>query len=93
VARRLYLYRAILAGGDTVAPPERVRRAAGLQSGDYWRLNAQMAYSPPDTRYTITVYGTNLTDEYELNSGFCTTSGSSTSRPSIDRVRSASASK
>ncbi len=40
------------------------------ESGDYWRLNAQMAYSPPDTRYTITVYGTNLTDEYELNSGF-----------------------
>ena len=40
------------------------------ESGDYWRLNAQMAYSPPDSRYTITLYGTNLTDEYELNSGF-----------------------
>jgi iron complex outermembrane receptor protein len=40
------------------------------ESGDYWRYNAQLAYSPPDGRYQLTLYGTNLTNEYELNSGF-----------------------
>jgi iron complex outermembrane receptor protein len=40
------------------------------ESGDYWRYNAQFAYQPQDGRYQITLYGTNLTNEYELNSGF-----------------------
>jgi iron complex outermembrane recepter protein len=40
------------------------------ESGDYWRYNAQLVYTPPDSRYQLTVYGTNLTNEYELNSGF-----------------------
>jgi len=40
------------------------------ESGDYWRYNAQLVYSPPDGRYQFTLYGTNLTNEYELNSGF-----------------------
>jgi iron complex outermembrane recepter protein len=40
------------------------------ESGDYWRYNAQFAYTPPDTRYQVVLYGTNLTNEYELNSGF-----------------------
>jgi iron complex outermembrane receptor protein len=40
------------------------------ESGDYWRLNAQLSYTPPDSRYSVTLYGTNLTNEYELNSGF-----------------------
>ena len=44
--------------------------ARSYESGDYWRLNAQMAYAPPDARYALTLYGTNLTNEYELNSGF-----------------------
>lgn len=44
--------------------------ANGYESGDYWRFNAQMAFTPPDARYQITLYGTNLTNEYELNSGF-----------------------
>ena len=44
--------------------------ANDYESGDYWRFNAQMAYTPPDARYQITLYGTNLTNEYELNSGF-----------------------
>jgi outer membrane receptor protein involved in Fe transport len=40
------------------------------ESGDYWRLNAQVGFEPPNGRYTVTLYGTNLTNEYELNSGF-----------------------
>ena len=44
--------------------------ANSYESGDYWRYNAQLAYTPPDAKYQITVYGTNLTNEYELNSGF-----------------------
>jgi iron complex outermembrane recepter protein len=40
------------------------------ESGDYWRFNAQLSYTPPDSRYELTLYGTNLTNEYELNSGF-----------------------
>ena len=54
--------------------PSLRRNAYGVsnsyESGDYWRYNAQMAYTPPDARYQLTVYGTNLTNEYELNSGF-----------------------
>jgi outer membrane receptor protein involved in Fe transport len=44
--------------------------ARDYESGDYWRANAQLAYTPPDARYSVTLYGTNLTNEYELNSGF-----------------------
>jgi iron complex outermembrane receptor protein len=44
--------------------------ARDYESGDYWRYNAQFAYQPQDGRYQITLYGTNLTNEYELNSGF-----------------------
>jgi iron complex outermembrane receptor protein len=44
--------------------------ARDYESGDYWRYNAQFAYQPPDGRYQVTLYGTNLTNEYELNSGF-----------------------
>ena len=40
------------------------------ESGNFWRMDAQMAYTPPSDRYTLTLYGTNLTDVYDLNSGF-----------------------
>jgi iron complex outermembrane recepter protein len=40
------------------------------ESGDYWRYNMQLAYQPSDGRYQVTLYGTNLTNEYQLNSGF-----------------------
>jgi iron complex outermembrane receptor protein len=40
------------------------------ESGDFWRLDAQLAYTPPSDRYTLTLYGTNLTNVYDLNSGF-----------------------
>jgi iron complex outermembrane recepter protein len=44
--------------------------ARDYESGDYWRYNAQLAYQPSDGRYQVTLYGTNLTNEYQLNSGF-----------------------
>jgi iron complex outermembrane receptor protein len=40
------------------------------ESGGFWRLDAQLAYSPPSDKYTVSVYGTNLTNVYDLNSGF-----------------------
>jgi outer membrane receptor protein involved in Fe transport len=40
------------------------------ESGNFWRLDAQLAYTPPASRYTLTLYGTNLTNVYDLNSGF-----------------------
>jgi iron complex outermembrane receptor protein len=54
--------------------PSLRRNAYGVandyESGDYWRHNAQLGYTPPDARYQVMLYGTNLTNEYELNSGF-----------------------
>jgi outer membrane receptor protein involved in Fe transport len=40
------------------------------ESGNFWRLDGQLAYTPPSDRYTLTLYGTNLTNVYDLNSGF-----------------------
>jgi iron complex outermembrane receptor protein len=40
------------------------------EAGDYWLLNGRLAYTPPDGRYELALYGTNLTDEYHINSGF-----------------------
>jgi iron complex outermembrane receptor protein len=36
----------------------------------YGLLNARLTYTPPDARWRLAVYGTNLTDEYYMNSGF-----------------------
>jgi iron complex outermembrane receptor protein len=40
------------------------------ESGDWGVVNARVTYEPPDGRYAISFFGTNLTDEYMLNSGF-----------------------
>jgi iron complex outermembrane receptor protein len=40
------------------------------ESGGFWRLDAQLAYSPPSDKFTLSVWGTNLTNVYDLNSGF-----------------------
>jgi iron complex outermembrane receptor protein len=40
------------------------------EAGDTWNLNARLTYQPSDSRYELSLYGTNLTDEYRLNSGF-----------------------
>jgi len=41
-----------------------------FEAGDYWNINARIAYTPPDANYEVTLYGTNLSDDYHLNSGF-----------------------
>jgi len=66
---------AIYTGPYWRAPTPSLRQNAygvprDYESGDYWRYNAQFAYTPPDSRYQVVLYGTNLTNEYELNSGF-----------------------
>jgi iron complex outermembrane receptor protein len=40
------------------------------ESGDWGVLNARLAYTAPSDEYTVSIFGTNLTDEYMLNSGF-----------------------
>lgn len=40
------------------------------ESGDWALINARMTYEPADAPWTISLFGTNLTDEYTLNSGF-----------------------
>jgi iron complex outermembrane receptor protein len=40
------------------------------EAGDYWLLNARLVYSPPAGNYQVSLFGTNLTNEYIINSGF-----------------------
>ena len=40
------------------------------ESGDFGQFNARFAYAPADGKYELALFGTNLTDEYQLNSGF-----------------------
>jgi iron complex outermembrane receptor protein len=44
--------------------------ARDYEAGDYWLFNARMVYTPPAGRYQLSLYGTNLTNEYHINSGF-----------------------
>jgi iron complex outermembrane receptor protein len=40
------------------------------ESGDFGQFNARLTFSPADGQWDVSVFGTNLTDEYQLNSGF-----------------------
>jgi iron complex outermembrane recepter protein len=40
------------------------------ETGDFGYVNARFTYAPPRGNYEIAVFGTNLTNEYVLNSGF-----------------------
>jgi iron complex outermembrane receptor protein len=40
------------------------------ESGDWAVVNARFTYEPADGQYAVSLFGTNLTDEYMLNSGF-----------------------
>jgi hypothetical protein len=40
------------------------------ESGDWGTINARLTYEPADGNYSVSVFGTNITDEYMLNSGF-----------------------
>jgi iron complex outermembrane receptor protein len=40
------------------------------ESGDWSVVNARFTYEPADAQYAVSLFGTNLTDEYMLNSGF-----------------------
>lgn len=40
------------------------------ESGDWALMNARMTYEPVDAPWSVSLFGTNLTDEYTLNSGF-----------------------
>jgi hypothetical protein len=42
------------------------------ESGDSGILNVRLVYAPPARRWEVAVFGTNLTDEYMINSGFFT---------------------
>jgi iron complex outermembrane receptor protein len=40
------------------------------ETGDFGTVNMRLTYAPPEGDWDIAVFGTNLTDEYILNSGF-----------------------
>jgi iron complex outermembrane receptor protein len=40
------------------------------ESGDWGIVNARLSYEPADGAWEFSVFGTNLTDEYMINSGF-----------------------
>lgn len=40
------------------------------ETGDFGTFNMRVAYEPADGNYEFALFGTNLTDEYQLNSGF-----------------------
>jgi iron complex outermembrane receptor protein len=40
------------------------------ESGDVGTYNARLTYAPADAKWDVAVFGTNLTNEYQLNSGF-----------------------
>ncbi|MEO8467308.1 MAG: TonB-dependent receptor [Gammaproteobacteria bacterium] len=40
------------------------------ESGDFGAFNARVTYAPADSKWDLSVFGTNLTNEYQLNSGF-----------------------
>lgn len=40
------------------------------EGGDYGLFNANLTYAPAASNWELSVFGTNLTDEYYLNSGF-----------------------
>jgi iron complex outermembrane receptor protein len=40
------------------------------ESGDFGQFNARLTYSPVSNKWDVSVFGTNLTNEYQLNSGF-----------------------
>jgi iron complex outermembrane receptor protein len=40
------------------------------ESGDFGQFNARLTYAPADGNWEWSLFGTNLTDEYQLNSGF-----------------------
>ncbi|MDX1562179.1 MAG: TonB-dependent receptor [Gammaproteobacteria bacterium] len=54
--------------------PSLRRNAYGVphsfEAGDYWNFNGRVTYTPSDSRYEVSLYGTNLTNDYHLNSGF-----------------------
>ena len=40
------------------------------EAGDIWVVNARLAYRPADRNYEVALWGNNLTNEYNYNSGF-----------------------
>jgi len=40
------------------------------EAGDWGTANLRFTYEPPVGNYTVSLFGTNITDEYMLNSGF-----------------------
>jgi len=71
----VYRFDASYTGGYWRSSTPSLRRNAygvphDFEAGDYWNFNARMTYRPPDERYEVSLYGTNLSNDYHLNSGF-----------------------
>ena len=44
--------------------------ARDYEAGDYWLTNARLVFTPAEGNYELSLFGTNLTNEYNINSGF-----------------------
>jgi len=40
------------------------------ESGDFGQFNARLTYAPANSKWDVALFGTNLTNQYQLNSGF-----------------------
>ncbi len=58
---------------------------------DFGLVNARFAYTPPEGNWRLAIFGTNLTDEAYLTSGFLST-GTTQDLATIGRPREAGAS-
>ena len=54
----------------SASTPTRPSRTGYDESGDWGILNCRFSYAPADGDWEFSVFGTNLTDEYMINSGF-----------------------
>jgi iron complex outermembrane receptor protein len=42
----------------------------GMDAGDFWMVNARLTFQPANRNFALSLWGTNLLDEYNISSGF-----------------------
>jgi len=80
------LFRLDYAYTDSYVRSRERQRQTG--QADFGLVNARLAYTPPDGNWRLSVFGTNLTDEVYLNSGFLST-GTTQDLATLGRPREA----
>jgi hypothetical protein len=55
---------------DPLYHPQNLGFDFEYDAGDYGLWNARFVYAPPEARWQVALFGTNLTDEQVVNGGF-----------------------